>query len=298
MKRRDFLARVAAAAPVMTALTARAKAQSGVSAAKLARISIMTYNYRSSLKLPSQPSSPDRTIAVLDIPQMFADTWGLHNIEFQHAHFESTETSYLTELRARIAKAGSRMTQINVEFGEMTVSAANPVLRDQAIDLTVRWVDRAAVLNCPRVMINQGRPFSPANIAAATAALRRIADYAKTKDVKISVETRTPPQGENAGSRTGTMEWELVKQLVEGSGAYSNVDIGNLMATDQAALHTAIKGLFPSSSGNMHIKISPAWDLATAIRFTNNDLGYKGLYSIEVDPPLIRGVFDTILASI
>ena len=297
MKRRDFLTRVAAAAPLIADLTTPARAQSVVNSAKLARISIMTYNYTSRLKLPGQPSNADRNIAVLDIPQMFADTWGVHNVEFQHSHFESTETSYLMELRARIGKAGSRMTQINVEFGQMTVSAPDPVLRDQAIDLTMKWVDHAAVLNCPRVMINQGQ-LSQANMAVSGAALKRIAEYAKSKDVKISVETRTPGPGENAGSHRGTTEWEFVKQLVEESGACSNVDIGNLMATDQAALHTAIKALFPSSTGNMHIKLSPNWDLATAIRFTNNELGYKGLYSIEVDPPLIRGVFNTILASI
>jgi hypothetical protein len=28
-------------------------------------------------------------------------TWGVHNIEFRHNHFESTETSYLTDQRAR-----------------------------------------------------------------------------------------------------------------------------------------------------------------------------------------------------
>lgn len=292
MRRRDFLRQSAAAGFAL-----RASAQSAGNAAKLPRISILTYSFTSRLKLPGQPPGPDRTTAVLDIPQMFADTWGVHNVEFQHSHFESTETSYLTELRARIAKVGSKMTQINVEFGQMAVSAADPVVRDEAIDLTMKWVDHAVVLNCPRVMINQNQ-LSEANMAASAAALRRITEYARTKDVKISLETRTPGPGENAGSHRGTMEWELVKQLVEMSGAYSNVDIGNLMATDQASLHVAIKGLFPSSSGNMHIKVSPNWDLATAIRFTNNDLGYKGLYSIEVDPPLIGGVLSTILASI
>jgi sugar phosphate isomerase/epimerase len=295
MKRRDFLRCAAAATPLIGDLTIPVKAQGQPDTAKLARISIMTYNYTSRLKLPGQSPSADRTIAALDIPQVFADAWGVHNVEFQRSHFESTETSYLMELRSRIAKAGSKMTQINVEFGQMSVSAANPVQRDQTIDLTMRWVDHAAVLNCPRVMINQG-PLSELNMAAASAALKRMTEYAKTKDVKISVETRRPAASENAGS--GRMAWELVKQLVEDSGAYSNVDIGGVMAADQASLHAAIKGLLPSNSGNMHIKLSPNWDLASAIRYTNNDLGYKGLYSIELDPSLIRGALDAILATI
>jgi hypothetical protein len=36
---------------------------------------------------------------------------------------------------------------------------------------------------------------------------------------------------------------------------------------------TLIKGLFPSNSGNMHMKLSPNWNLATVVRFTNNELG-------------------------
>jgi hypothetical protein len=70
------------------------------------------------------------------------------------------------------------------------------------------------------------------------------------------------------------------------------------MAPDQTSLHMVIKGLFATSSGNMHMKLSANWDLGAVVRYTNNELGYKGLYSIEVNPTLIRGVYDTILANI
>ena len=298
MNRRNFLAGIATAWPLIDRLTGRAKAQSAPDPAKLERVSIMTYNYRAKLKLPGQAPSPDRTLAVFDIPQMYVDTWGVHNIEFQHNHFESTETSYLTDLRTRIAATKSRMTQINLEFDQANISAADPAMRKQAIDLTAKWVDYATVLQCPRVMINQGT-LTQATMAIATEALRQMTDYAKTKNIRVSMETRGGARSQSAdGQPTGPLGWELVKQLVEGSGAYSNIDIGNVRAPDQASLHAAIKGLFPTSSGNMHIKVSPNWDLATAIRFTNSDLGYKGLYSLEVDPSQIRSVMDTILASI
>jgi hypothetical protein len=289
MNRRDFLAGAAAAWPLM--------AQSTPGSAKLDRVSIMTYNYRATLKLPGQRPSPERTLAVFDIPQMYVDTWGVHNIEFQHNHFESTETSYLADLRSRIAATGSRMTQINLEFDQANISAADPAMRQQAIDLTAKWTDYASVLGCPRVMINQGT-LTQMTMANATAALKQMTGYAKTKNIRVSMETRGMPQPLGADGQPGPLGWELVKQLLESSGAYSNVDIGNLRSPDQASLHAAIKGLFPSSSGNMHIKVSPNWDLATAIRFINSELGYKGLYSLEVDPSLIRGVIDTIVANI
>ena len=36
----------------------------------------------------------------------------------------------------------------------------------------------------------------------------------------------------------------------------------------------------------------------TAIRYTNRELACKGLYSIEVSPPQIGAVYDTILANL
>ena len=90
----------------------------------------------------------------------------------------------------------------------------------------------------------------------------------------------------------------LLKEVIEGAGAYSNVDIGNVGAPNQDALHEAIKGLLATSSGNMHIKSSPNWDIGLAIRYTES-LGYKGLYSIEVNPdPAIGIVYNTIIANL
>jgi hypothetical protein len=313
MQRRVFLTGAAAAlAGLRRNVMAQATLDGGVPAAagadKLARLSIMTYNFTSRLKLEGQPPSPERTIDIFDLPQLYVDTFGLHNIELQHSHFASTATPYLREFRARIEKAKSRMTQINVEFGQMNISAVDPVQRYQGVDLTIDWVDHAAVLGCPRVMINQGQ-LTPETKENATVALKLMSDYGKSKGVKISVETRGSGRGRGRGADAtapapppapppGPPAWELIREVVEATGAYSNVDIGNVGAPDQASIHTVIKGLLASSSGNMHIKTSPNWDLGTAIRYTNRELGYKGLYSIEVSPPQIRSVYDTILANL
>ena len=52
-------------------------------------------------------------------------------------------------------------------------------------------------------------------------------------------------------------------------------------ATSQEELHQCLKLLFPYSAGTMHTRVNPRWDLATAIKFLEHDLGYKGLYTIE-----------------
>ena len=48
----------------------------------------------------------------------------------------------------------------------------------------------------------------------------------------------------------------------------------------------------------MHIKLSPNWDLSTAIKYTVQ-IGYTGLYSIDLNGhEATRGVYNTILASL
>src|SRR5437773_8936646 len=184
MKRREFLMGVAA--PSLWPAVRREGAQRP-DEAKLARISIMTLNFSNLLKLPGQTDSPTRTLEIFDLPLMYADTYGVHNIEFQHSHIVSTEASYLKELRAHIEKTKSRMTQINLEFGGMNISAADPVQRVQAIDLTKRWVDHAVFLGCPRLMVNQGQP-NQENKTYTIATLKTMGEYAKGKGVKVSME--------------------------------------------------------------------------------------------------------------
>ena len=131
---------------------------------------------------------------------MLADRYGVHKVEFQHYHLASTEPSYLKELRARLERSKSRATQINLEFGTLNISA--PRLRDRlmAIDLTKQWVDHAVLMGAQRVMINQGQPTHE-NKAYSIPALKAMADYGRSKDIIVSVETRGGGGGAAAGSR-------------------------------------------------------------------------------------------------
>jgi hypothetical protein len=323
MQRRDFLmgtmATVAALAGRERLLRAQGRGQTpaNVSPDKLARISLMTLNFGTILKLPDQQPSPERTLELFDLPQMYVDVYGVHNVEFQHSHIVKAETdpSFIEELKARVDAAKSQITQINLEFGQQNISSTDPALRQQAIDHTKQWIDIAAGLGCPRVMINQGQ-LNRDTAAEAIKTWKAMNDYGKTKNIKVSAETRgsggggrgqagtagaagTPAAATPPPAPAGPPAWQLLKEVIESSGGFSNVDIGNVGAPNQDALHEAIKGLFPTSSGNMHIKSSPNWDIGSAIRFTNGTLGYKGLYSIEVNShQAVRIVYNTILANL
>ena len=346
MKRREFLMTAAAAAGLANTRLAWTQTP-GVGAnprpikqSTLDRIAIMTLNFQSILKVPDVQDNPNRTLELFDIGEMLADRYKVHKVEFQHYHLASTEPSYLKELRSRLAKSKSRATQINLEFGQLNMSAVQQRDRLMAIDLTKMWVDHAVLLGAQRVMINQGQPTHD-NKVYGIPTLKTMVDYGKSKKIIVSVETRgggggrgrgggtggataapgtapgAPAPGTPAGTApasagaapgtpagaapggagapgtpgagapatppplTGPAAWTLLAEIIKGAGAYSNVDVGGANAANQEELHSCLKTMFPMTAGTMHTRVNTRWDLATAIKYLENDLGYKGLYTIE-----------------
>jgi sugar phosphate isomerase/epimerase len=287
MRRREFL--IGSAMTVGAASRAWGQGVKSATGAKTDRIAIMVYSFSRVLNLPGRPSAPERTLDVLDVPEMFADRFKVHNVEMQHNYFESTESAYFKDFVARLAKTKSRVSNINLELGNMNIASADPTLRAQAVDLTRAWIDHAGVLGSPRVMINQGR-LTQDNKAAAIDTLRRMTAYAKTKNVMVGAE----PRGD---------DFTLLTEVVRGGGGYTNPDVGNF-GGDQAHQHDGIKAMFPYTDGNCHMKMldPPAYDLAAAIALIKQ-LGYTGLYSIENeqagDPyDNVQKVYDVVVANI
>jgi hypothetical protein len=90
-----------------------------------------------------------------------------------------------------------------------------------------------------------------------------------------------PPAPPAAPPMPSPEVWALLLEILQAAGARSNVDVGGAAARNQEELHQCLKLLFPVTAGSMHTRVSQNWDLATAIKFLENDLGYKGLYTIE-----------------
>jgi sugar phosphate isomerase/epimerase len=327
MKRREFLAGAAATAASVVGLMGQggqAPAPGGrqgdaggqgrgggrgrggpapVEPSKLARISLMTLNFNAYFKNPDNPNpTPEQTLTPFDLPKMYVEMYGIHNIEYQHQTIVQSETdpSYIKELKERLDEHKMTMTQINLEFGTVqSISYKEAAGRQQAIDHVKQWIDIATQYGCPRVMINQQQAqLTRETRDGAVAAMKAMADYGRPKNVKVSVETRGAGTPEYIQQIGGVKPWEFMLGVIKDAGANSNVDIGNVGAMNQQELHDCIKAWFPYSSGNMHIKSSPFWDIGQAVKFTES-LGYKGLYSIEVQRHEgVRIVYNTILANL
>lgn len=322
MKRREFIAGSLAgglAFAVGSRVRAQADAGGASEAEKLARLSVMTYCFDSIVKGIGKPDDPARTLDILDAPQMIADHYGIHHVEMQHTHFQATDKPYFQEMKDRLKKAGSQLTQICLEFDFVDLSSKQKYQQLEMIALSKDWIDYCVQLGCPRVLLNQG-PLTPDVVEDAKWTLKQIAEYGRAQKVACDMENRgggrrpanraTGPAGAPAGTAataapagapaTGAAStapaaaggnganppqerggWEVLVEVIKaaGPGAYANPDIGNF--PDEESRAAGLRVMYTMTSGNSHAHYAPdRYDEAKAIGISK-EAGYKGLYSIE-----------------
>ncbi len=264
--------------------------------AKLDRLAVMTLSFSSILKSAAHPNDPARILDILDVPQMLADKYGIHHVEFQHTHFASTEPAYLKEVSDRLRKAKSQMNQICLEFGPLNISSPDPVLRLETIDLTKQWIEHARAVSCPRVMLNQGT-LAPDVLETAIATLKTIGNYGKSRNVFVTLENR----GHTLPAQTAG--WEVIVKVIKAAEIHANPDTGNF--PDEETRAAGLRAMYPLSSGSSHAHYAPErYSEANAIKISK-EVGYKGLYSIEAvrsngpDPySAVQTIIDELLKDI
>jgi hypothetical protein len=287
----------------------------------LARVEIMTLNHNNIIKLPWQEASPQRTLDIFDLPQFYVDAYGVKNVQFQSNHIaqdqDNLDMSYIRELRAKLDAAGAKGNQINIEIGTMAQlgpdGKAAALAGDARAAWLVRakkWVDMSPTLGVTRLMHNQGA-LTDDSKAGVTALWKELQEYAKPKGIMISGETRgsgapvagnrgqggpPPPPPEMPDKERLRYVWGILWECTVGANGYTNLDFGgDTRFHNQQQLHDAIKGLLPRAAGCMHTRVSPTWDLGTAIHYAES-IGYKGVYAIEVnDDSAVRIIYNAIV---
>ena len=295
MKRRDFLMMGAVAATSVTAVR-RGWAQAR-NDDKLSRIAIMMFGLNNIVKT-NMPAAPERTLELMDIGQFSADHFKVHNVELQSNYFPSTEMSWLKDFKSRLDKTNTKVVQINLEFGAgYNMGAESPSGRLQMIDLHRSWLDKAAFLGSPRVLLNQGQPTQE-NKALITSNYQAVVALAKAKGITAASENRNAGGGRGAaaaaaagqpGAQTpaaavpppppappATPSYILLTEILKASGTSSCVDFLNFPnAEEQLA---GIRDMLPITSGLVHAGMRH--DLVPAMKILR-DQGYKGLYAIK-----------------
>jgi hypothetical protein len=285
MKRRDFL---------MGSITAVATAASGMSQdivikSKLDRIGAMSGNFSELLTQVGDWSQPAMAgkLDIMDFPDMLADRYGIHNVEVEDRHFLSLESAYYEKFHARLQKAKSRMINIDLELdnigyrGRITPCSPDPQIRAHAIELTKQWIDRAALIECPGVMVNQGRTWGN-DLTPIIDALKLLRDYGQPKNVTIIMEERGP-----------SITIDTLVKVIQESGIHANPDMGNWK--DEQSMERGLRLMYPLAPTISHVKWNPdRFSLATAVGISR-EMGFKGTYSLETGGPEPYAMQQTVL---
>ena len=291
MKRRDFMIGAAAATGLVAANKAWAQ---GNNADKLSRVAIMMFGLNSIVK-NNMPDSPTRTLDIMDIGQLCADRFRVHNVELQSNYFPSTEMSWLKDFKARLDKTKTRVVQINLEFGAgYNMGAESPSGRLQMIDLHRAWLDKAAFLGCPRVLLNQGQPTQE-NKALLISNFKAVVELARAKGITGACENRGGGGGRGAAAGASAPGGQaaqpapaaappppaapayiILTEILKASGVSTCPDFLNF--PNQEEQLAGIRNMLPTNGGLVHAGIR--YDLAPAMKICR-EAGYKGLYSIK-----------------
>ena len=285
MRRREFLMGSIAAA----ATAANGLSQDIVIMSKLNRIGAMSGNFSDLLTQVrdwSQPATPGE-LDIMEFPDMLAERYGIQNVEVEDRHFLSLETAYYEKFHERLQKARSRMINIDLELdnigyrGTITPCSPDPQIRAHAIELTKQWIDRAALIECPSVMINQGRTWGD-DLTPIIDALKSLRDYGESKNVAIIMEERGP-----------SIPIDTLVKVIQESGTHANPDMGNWK--NEESMERGLRLMYPLALTVSHVKWNPdRFSLATAVAISR-EMGFKGIYSLETGGPEPYAMQQTLL---
>jgi len=226
-------------------------------------------------------------LSLIEFPEMIADRYQVHNLEFCAPHFASTEKTYLQEVKGRLVRAHSRVVNMPVDIDELWrgggLSDTEQSVRDAAVNASKIWIDVAQAIGSKSVRCDPGK-FNPQDLSPTLESYRRLAAYGKPKGVHVIIE--------NHGGVGSEHPEELVK-LFEQAGpdvVGALPDFGNF--PDEATRETGLPILFPYAHVVCHAKglefdsagNETKYDFPKCIEISKK-AAFAGVYSIEFEGP-------------
>src|ERR1700687_6110514 len=217
MNRRSFVATSAGAlAGWMIGSLLAQDSMPAQEASRLGRIGVSTWSFHNFfLATRDDKAVPGATLDMLDFPEMIADRYRLHELEFVAPHFATTTAAYIQEVKGRLEKAHSHLVNIPVDIDELELggglSDPDAKLRDRIIAACSKWIDIASELGAGSVRCDPGK-INSADLGPTVASYRKLSAYGASKGVAVVVE--------NHGGVGSEHPEELVKIFKEVGGKW------------------------------------------------------------------------------
>jgi sugar phosphate isomerase/epimerase len=248
------------------------------------RIAIASYPFREFVAGPEHKKG-NPAIALQDFAAHVVSRFGVNRIEPWSGHFPSTDQDYLQQFRTAVDKARARIVNIAVDgkyspYGDRTE-------REKATEFGKRWIDAAVTLGSPGIRINippAGNSQPDIEVTAST--LRRIVEYAASKNVVVNLENDNPLTED---------PFFLVKLIDKVSSPWLHAlpDFANTLATgNEEHAYGGMEAMFRRAYSICHVKDGETnehgklieVDMARAFGYLKQS-GYKGYCSMEWDQP-------------
>ncbi len=281
MNRRSFLLGSAAAAG--STLVSRAQLQNP----KAAQIGISTWSFHNFFRTTRDDNAPPLTGKpwdVLDYPEMIADRYHVHEMEIVAPHFASMEPSYVREVKARVARAHSRVVNIPVDIKELWdaggLSDPNPKVREAGIAACKKWIDLGHDLGVQSVRCDPGK-INTADLTPTVSSYKALASYGASQGIFVIIENHGGVGSEHPEELVGLFE-------AVGANCGALPDFGNF--PDEATRQKGLRLLFPFARTVCHAKglkfdskgSETEFDFPQCVK-TSESAGFKGIYSIEFE---------------
>jgi sugar phosphate isomerase/epimerase len=253
-------------------------------AAKLKRIGVCSWSHHNyfAQTRDNKFQGAGKMLDLREYPELIADKYHVHNLELCSTHFESTDASYIKDLKVAVAKAHGRITNMPVDFdadwsGKGLCDPDDAQWRRE-IDGRKKWIDIAAELGAQSIRPNPGGTKEMTDLSRPIAAYKELAAYGKSKGVKVLIE--------NHGNVAATAE--NIVAIIKAAGppwAGTLPDFGNFPDVER---YHGLELMMPLAQTVCHARdIEPIehgeeskFDFHRCVQIAQK-AGYKGVFSVE-----------------
>jgi len=291
VKRRTFIQDVAAgvlaagASSGLGGAPAAGEEARGVGTDRLGRIAVTTWSLHAFFPQTKEKDVPGKELDLRSFPALVAELYHVHNLELCSVHFESTDASYLRDLKAKLASAHARVVNMPVDYphdwdGKGLCDPDEKQWRWEIAERK-RWIDVAAEIGSQAIRPNPGGTAKTTDLSRPVAAYRELGEYGKSKGVRVLIE--------NHGNVAGKAE--NIVAIIKGAGPQwvgAAPDFGNFA---EAERYRGLELLFPYASVVCHARYETPGGAEMDGKLVTFDLGrcmgiakaagFKGIYSAE-----------------
>ncbi len=284
--RRRFLQQCAATTAGVWLAPALAHASSGPNiqfpSQPRERIAVASYPFREFIA--GERSKAANPMDLKDFAAHVVEKFQVNKIEPWTGHFPSTDGKYLEQFRAAVEQANAALANVAVD-GKYSLYASDSSEREQAIAFSKKWIDNAVILGAPSIRTHiEGAKGVKPNLNRTADGLARVAEYAATKNVVVTLENDDPV------SEDPFFLVAVVKK-VNNPWLHTLPDFGNTLAAHKPDYaYRAMDAMFRHAYCDSHVKSSETNDKGVTVHVDMartfgimKQHGYKGYCSMEWD---------------